>query len=71
MIQDYNAKIEKLPTDKLQDLKKRYLENIAAHEKRLREANLVGMPQVADYQAAEIAKKKEELVIIEAILQTR
>jgi hypothetical protein len=71
VIHDYKEKIEKLPADKLQDLKERYEETISKHEKRLREANLVGMPQVADYQEMEIKKKKEELEIIEAILKSR
>lgn len=68
---EYREKLAKLPLDRLKDLAKAYEKTIHYHQVTLRDATIVGMTKVIDYNQVELDKKTSELAEIQKLIQER
>ncbi len=67
-MEDYLNKIKGLPLERLEHLAAAYRETIAKINSTLREASIVGMGSIVEYNQHEVDKKKAELTEIERLI---
>lgn len=67
-MEEYKEKLEKLSLQRLKDLVKAYEKTIQSHEVTLREATIVGMGAIIEYNQKELEKKKAELAEIAKVI---
>lgn len=70
-MEDYEEKIAKLSTERLEGLEKVYERTIHTYEATIREALAVGMITIVDYNQKELQKKQAELAVIRELIAKR
>ncbi len=70
-LEDYKQKIENLPLDRLKNLAIQYGKTIRQLEIQRKEARYSANMRTVEYTDEQLAKKREELALIEAILENK
>jgi hypothetical protein len=71
LMEEYQEKIAKLSLEKLEGLAKVYGRTIHEYEVTIREALVVGMTTIVDFNRQELQKKQAELAIIQKLIEER
>jgi hypothetical protein len=67
-MEEYREKIANLSLERLEGLAKVYERTIHSYEATIREAKVVGMIGVVEYNQKELDKKKAELTVIQEFI---
>jgi hypothetical protein len=71
IMEEYQEKIAKLSVEKLVGLEKVYARTIHEYEVTIREALVVGMTTIVEYNRQELEKKQAELAVIQKLITER